>query len=132
MKKWWDGELQMLDAVPKAIAENKNIVVTSGLSLGKDYICGGLVPYLLEVWGPCIVINTARRGPADGEIHRVRAAVGEFFPRDGEDAFIRRVGAAILRVLILFRRLGVPRLVVVENLNGRWVVVCNRDRVRRR
>ncbi len=68
MKKWWDGELQMLDAIPKAIRDKKNIVVTSGHALGKDYICGGLVPYFLEVWGPCIVINTA---PTDRQVKEV-------------------------------------------------------------
>jgi hypothetical protein len=56
----WDGEAAMLQAVILAIREGKKrVVVSSGHSLGKDYIGGGLVPYFLEIWGPCIVITTA-------------------------------------------------------------------------
>jgi len=58
----WDGERAILRAVPVAIKEKKNIVVPSGHSLGKDFVCGGLVPYFLQVYGPCVVITTAPTG----------------------------------------------------------------------
>ena len=64
----WFGEMAILEAVPEAILQRKNIVVSSGHSLGKDYICGGLVPYFLEVYGPCIVITTA---PTDRQVQKI-------------------------------------------------------------
>ena len=64
----WDGERAILEAVPLAIKEKKNIVVASGHSLGKDFIAGGLVPYFLHAWGPCLVITTA---PTDRQVDAV-------------------------------------------------------------
>jgi phage terminase large subunit len=64
----WAGELAILEAIPKALKEKKNIVVASGHSLGKDFTCGGIVPYLLESWGPCIVITTA---PTDRQVQKI-------------------------------------------------------------
>ena len=64
----WDGERAILESVPLAIKEKKQIVVASGHSLGKDFIAGGLVPYFLHVWGPCLVITTA---PTDRQVDAV-------------------------------------------------------------
>ena len=65
----WDGEIAILQAVVKAIAEKKKkIVVASGHSLGKDFTCAGLVPYFLECYGPCIVITTA---PTDRQVNKI-------------------------------------------------------------
>ena len=64
----WDGERAILEAVPLAIKEKKNIIVSSGHSLGKDFIAGGLVPYFLHAWGPCLVITTA---PTDRQVDAV-------------------------------------------------------------
>jgi len=64
----WDGEIAMLEAVPYAIKEHKNIIVASGNSLGKDFTCGGLVHYFLEAWGPCVVITTA---PSDRQVKKI-------------------------------------------------------------
>ena len=65
----WDGEIAILEAVQQAIEEKKQkIVVPSGHSLGKDFICAGLVPYFLEVYGPCIVITTA---PTDRQVSKI-------------------------------------------------------------
>lgn len=58
----WDGQYAMLESIPICIDKHKNLVVASGHSLGKDFIAGGLVPYFLQVWGPCIVITTAPTG----------------------------------------------------------------------
>jgi len=66
--KMWDGEEAILEAVPIAIKEKKNIIVASGHSLGKDFIAGGLVPYFLHIWGPCLVITTA---PTDRQVEAV-------------------------------------------------------------
>lgn len=65
----WFGEKAILQAVPIAI-DNKiqKIVVHSGHSLGKDFTCGGLVPYFLECYGPCIVITTA---PTDRQVQKI-------------------------------------------------------------
>lgn len=68
VKTLWDGEEAFLQAVPIAIKEKKNLVITSGHSLGKDFIAGGLVPYFLHVWAPCIVITTA---PTDRQVDAV-------------------------------------------------------------
>ena len=65
----WDGEIAMLEAVPYALLEKKKkIVVHSGHALGKDWTCGGLVHYFLEVWGPCIVVTTA---PTDRQVQKI-------------------------------------------------------------
>jgi phage terminase large subunit len=55
----WDGEEAMLLSVVSAIHNKKPLVVTSGHSLGKDFVAAGLVPYFLECFAPCIVITTA-------------------------------------------------------------------------
>ena len=68
VKEMWDGQLAMLRSIPIAIRDHKNIVVPSGHSLGKDFICGGLVPYFLHAWGPCIVVTTA---PTDRQVKAV-------------------------------------------------------------
>jgi len=68
VKDLWAGERAFLQAVPIAIKESKNIIVASGHSLGKDFIAGGLVPYFLHVWAPCLVITTA---PTDRQVNAV-------------------------------------------------------------
>jgi len=68
VKDLWAGERAFLQAVPIAIKESKNIIVASGHSLGKDFIAGGLVPYFLHVWAPCLVITTA---PTDRQVDAV-------------------------------------------------------------
>ena len=68
VEKLWDGETAMLEAIPICIEEHKDLVVASGHSLGKDFIGGGLVPYFLQVWGPCIVITTA---PTDRQVKKI-------------------------------------------------------------
>jgi len=65
----WDGEIAILEAIPEAIAQKiKKVVVHSGHALGKDFVGGGLVPYFLEVYGPCIVITTA---PTDRQVQKI-------------------------------------------------------------
>lgn len=65
----WEGEKAILQAIPYAIDKKiKKIVVHSGHSLGKDFTCGGLSPYFLETYGPCIVITTA---PTDRQVQKI-------------------------------------------------------------
>lgn len=65
----WDGERAILQAIPEAISQKKKkIIVHSGHSLGKDFTCGGLPPYFLECYGPCIVITTA---PTDRQVQKI-------------------------------------------------------------
>ena len=69
VKALWDGEIAMLEGVRHCLFNKiKKMVVHSGHSLGKDYTCGGLVHYFLEVWGPCVVVTTA---PTDRQVQKI-------------------------------------------------------------
>ena len=69
VKVWWDGEIALLEGIRKALFEKiKKVVVHSGHALGKDWACGGLVHYFLEVWGPCVVVTTA---PTDRQVQKI-------------------------------------------------------------
>jgi len=64
----WRLQDQLLDACPRAIAENKHIYIGSGHSLGKDWVCGGIGPWFLHAFGPSIVILTA---PTQRQVEKV-------------------------------------------------------------
>lgn len=62
------GQAQILSAIPRAIAENKPIIVPSANMQGKDFICGRIPLWFLFSFAPSKVIITA---PTDRQVKEV-------------------------------------------------------------
>jgi phage terminase large subunit len=59
------GQLEILEAIPRAIAENKPIVVPSGNAQGKDFLSARIALWFLYNYSPSKVIITA---PTDRQV----------------------------------------------------------------
>jgi len=64
----WSLQKQVLDSIPRAIKEHKQIYVGSGHALGKDFISAGIALWFLDCYNPSIVIETA---PTDRQVKKV-------------------------------------------------------------
>ncbi len=60
--------MQILESIPRAIAENKPIIVPSANMQGKDFICGRIPLWFLFSYAPSKVIITA---PTDRQVKEV-------------------------------------------------------------
>ena len=59
VKQTWKLQDELINAIPIAIKEHKQIYVASGHALGKDHICSALSLWFLHSYIPSIVIQTA-------------------------------------------------------------------------
>jgi hypothetical protein len=66
--KIWKLQADLLDALPRAIADNKPIYIASGHGLGKDFICSCVANWFLDCFIPSKVILTA---PSDRQVKRI-------------------------------------------------------------
>lgn len=64
----WSGEREILSALPRALAEHKEIYIGSGHSLGKDFITGGIPLWFQETRYPAKTILT---GPTARQVHEI-------------------------------------------------------------
>jgi len=65
VSKFSKGQAELLKAIPRAIEENKPIVVPSGNMQGKDFICGRIPLWFAYNYAPSKVIITA---PTDRQV----------------------------------------------------------------
>ncbi len=66
--KFSKGQAQILEAIPKAITEDKPIVVPSGNAQGKDFLASCIAPWFLFNYTPSKVIITA---PTDRQVKEI-------------------------------------------------------------
>ena len=64
----WDGERQLLNLLPRAVAERQPIYVASGHALGKDLISGGIPLWWQMTRYPAKTILT---GPTARQVHEI-------------------------------------------------------------
>ena len=64
----WQGQDDILKALPDAIREHKPIYVASGHSLGKDFIVAGIGLWFLDCYYPSKVIMTA---PTERQVKKI-------------------------------------------------------------
>jgi len=63
-----EGQAEILEAIPRAIAQNRPIVVPSANMQGKDFICGRIPLWFLYSYPPSKVIITA---PTDRQVKEI-------------------------------------------------------------
>lgn len=68
VKYLWEGQLEILNLIPRAIREHKPIWVSSGHALGKDFLDGGLPLWWQETHYPAKTIIT---GPTDRQVKEI-------------------------------------------------------------
>lgn len=68
ISKFSKGQAAILEAIPRAIAEDKPLVVPSGNAQGKDFIVSCVAPWFLYNYAPSKVINTA---PTDRQVKEI-------------------------------------------------------------
>lgn len=64
----WKGQQELLNAIPRAIAEHKAIYVGSGHALGKDFLAGGIPLWWQYSRYPAKTILT---GPTERQVHEI-------------------------------------------------------------
>ena len=68
VRQTWKLQDDLINVLPRAIAERKPIFVASGHALGKDYICGAIGLWFLQCFRPSIVLSTA---PTERQVERI-------------------------------------------------------------
>lgn len=68
VKELWQGQLDILALIPRAMREHKPIWVSSGHALGKDFLDGGLPLWWQETRYPAKTIIT---GPTDRQVKEI-------------------------------------------------------------